>query len=96
MNPELLPPDHPDAPKYWMHEASGVLQPVVRAYLDEDELDAAQVGLMRAYLWQWVKSPVWGPSGALEALRLRVAAIGSLQDIDDAIEAMVEIGMDPL
>ena len=51
---------------------------------------------MRAYLWQWVKSPVWGPSGALEALRLRVAAIGSLQDIDDAIEAMVEIGMDPL
>ena len=49
-----------------MHESSGMLQPVVRAYLDEDELDSAQVGLMRAYLWQWVASPVWGPSGALE------------------------------
>ena len=23
----MLPPEHPDAPKYWMHETSGVLAP---------------------------------------------------------------------
>ena len=96
MNPARLPPDHPDAPKYWVHESSGVLEPVVRAYLQGDDLDAGQVKLMQAYLWQWVKSPVWEASSILEALRLRAAAIESRRDIDDAIEAMVEIGMDPL
>jgi len=96
LHPARLPPDHPDAPKYWMHESSGVLEPVVRAYLQGDELEAHQVDLMRAYLYQWVMAPVWGPSSILEALRLRAAAIESRRDIDDAIEAMVEIGMDPL
>ena len=91
-----LPPDHPDAPKYWMHETSGVLEPVVRAYLQGDDLDAGQVKLMQAYLWQWVASPVWGPSGVLEALRLQVAAITSGADLNGAIWAMGELGMDPL
>lgn len=96
MNPELLPPDHPDAPKYWMHEASGALEPVILAFLHDEELDEAQVKLMKAYLWQWVKSPVWAPSGPLEALRLRVAAIETYQDVAQAVHALTEEGMDPL
>lgn len=96
MNPARLPPDHPDAPKYWMHESSGVLEPVVRAYLQGDDLDAGQVKLMQAYLWQWVKSPVWGPSGMLEAVRLQVSCIACSQDIDAAISAMDTLCMDPL
>jgi hypothetical protein len=96
MSPTLLPSDHPDAPKYWALEASGVLEPVVRAYLAGDDLSLVQIQLMRAYLWQWVKSPVWGPSGALEALRLRVVAIQTHVEVEDAIETMIALGMDPL
>jgi hypothetical protein len=92
----LLPPDHPDAPKFWMYETSGVLKPVVQAYLNGERLRPEQVRLMRDYLCQWVCSPVWGPSGSLEALRLRVAAIETGQDIDDCIQVCVDLGMDPL
>jgi len=93
---KLLPADHPDAPKFWMYESSGVLKPVVTKYLNGEALDAKEVKVFQAYLWQWYKSPVWEPSGMLEALRLRVAAIATRQDIDDIIEAGLEIGMDPL
>jgi len=92
----LLPLDHPDAPKFWMYESSGVLATAVTRYLQGDDLTPEEVDLLKAYLWQWYKSPVWEPSGTLEALRLRVAAIATRQDIDDIIEAGLEIGMDPL
>lgn len=94
--PTLLPPDHPDAPKFWMRETSGVLKPVVKAYLDGDPLDVHQIDLMQCYLHQWVRSPVWAPSGALEVLRLRVVTIATREDIDAAIEAAVALAMDPL
>jgi hypothetical protein len=93
---KVLPPDNPRAPKYWIHETSGVLEPVVRAYLNGDQLTTQQLILMRAYLYQWVSAPVWAPSGALEELRLRVAAAQSNEDIDLCIEAAVAMGMDPL
>ena len=34
----LLDPSDPRAPKYWMYETSGALQPVVRAYLAGNSL----------------------------------------------------------
>jgi hypothetical protein len=94
--PELLPPEHPDAPKYWMHETSGALEPVVRDYLNGNRLSPEQVKLMRAYLYQWVNSPVWAPSGTLEVLRLAVAGIENQWGIAKCIEGMELLGMDPL
>jgi hypothetical protein len=88
--------DHPDAPKYWRKETSRELARVVTRYLNGNTLKEAEVYLMRAYLWQWVKSPVWAPSGVLKALRLRVAAIAGTIDLEEAIGAMVELGMNPL
>ena len=93
----LLPPDHPDAPKYWMYEQSGILKPVVMKYLkDTQPLSQPQIQIMRDYLYQWISSPVWGGGGVLEATRLRVAAIKTQADIDSALNAMVHMGMDPL
>jgi hypothetical protein len=98
-----LPVDHPDAPGYWMYESSGVLGPVVRAYLLGDELDAVQMKLMKAYLSQWVNSPVWDqnphPDTGLEelrSLRVRVAAINNEAELNQAIQVMTDMGMDPL
>jgi hypothetical protein len=92
----LLPPDHPDAPKYWLHETSGELVPAVHAYLAGERLNEYQIRLVKLYLWQWVRSPVWGPSGALESLKLRVAAIATSEDIARALKHAVDLGMDPL
>ena len=92
----LLGPDHPDAPKYWMYETSGVLARDIKNYLDGEALDAPAIGRIKAYLWQWVKSPVWRPSGCLEVLRLRVMTITAVEDIRHAISMAEELGMDPL
>ena len=92
-----LPPEHPDAPKYWMLETSGELAAAVKRYLDlPRHLEPRDVDLIKAYLWQWVRSPVWAPSGALEALRLMVAAIQTENDISRAITAAIRLEMDPL
>jgi len=96
MMPELLPPDHHDAPKYWMYETSGVLKPAVQAYVKGKRLSAHEISLLKAYLWQWVQSPVWAPSGSLEGLRLRVAAITNQEDVHASIAVAVKLGMDPL
>jgi hypothetical protein len=79
-----------------MYETSGVLKPAVEAYLNAKRLSGREVALLKLYLWQWVNSPVWAPSGALEALRLRVAAIANGDDVDLAVAAAEELGMDPL
>jgi hypothetical protein len=79
-----------------MHETSGVLRQPVAALLHGDPLSDHDIGLLRAYLWQWVKSPVWAPSGMLEALRLRVAAIRNQEDVRACVAAAVEMGMEPL
>ena len=93
----MFPIDHPDAPKYWMAESSGVLKPVVhKLVLHGEDLDANEIHLMQAYLWQWVSSPLWPPSGMLELLRLRVMMIATTEDVRDAIRAAVNMEMDPL
>ena len=86
--------DHPNAPKYWRREPGRELARGVTRYLNGYTLTEAEVYLMRAYLWQWVKSPVWAPSGALKALRLRVAAIANTADVRRAIGTIVKHGMD--
>jgi hypothetical protein len=42
------------------------------------------------------KSPAWRPSGSLECVRLKIAAIENEADILVALDAMDELGMDPL
>jgi hypothetical protein len=103
MMPQLLPPDHPDAPKYWMYESSGVLKPAVEKYLNGKWLTRAELGAMKAYLRQWVDSPSWDLSPVteddrteLQSLRLRVADIHTAGDMQEAIDVMIELGMDPL
>lgn len=92
----MLDPSHPLAPKYWMWEQSGALVPIVKAYLDGKPLTLREVRIMRAYLLQWVSSPVWGPSNELDALRARVSAIQTEDHVRAAIRAGLAIGIDPL
>jgi hypothetical protein len=90
----------PEAPHYWQYETGGELRPAVQAYLNGDELTIRQCMLIRAYLRQWVNSPVWdrNPHGceALHGLREKAGSIASVADIDACIAMLVHAGMDPL
>jgi len=86
----------PRAPKFWQHETTGVLRPVIEAYLNGKELDPAQVLVMRAYLRQWIQSPVWYGGEELERLRTSLEAIQTRRDISAWLDAALEEGFDPL
>lgn len=97
----LLPPDHPQAPKYWMNETGGKLVPAIERYLKGTPADADDVNLIRAYLRQWIDSPVWndGDDQArddLSELRRKVREIRTRLDIDQWLEAANDLAIDPL
>jgi hypothetical protein len=87
-----------------MWETTGVLRPVVEAYLGGGDLSAEQIAILRAYLRQWIGSPVWDENphaGAEEhawlvRMRSTVDGLTTRRAIDDWIEAAVDEGLDPL
>jgi hypothetical protein len=80
-----------------MHEQSGLLRPVVQAYLEGDELSPAQMALMRAYLRQWICSPVWRSGGGdIDLLRATVGSLTTRRDISRWLEVAERNGVDPL
>lgn len=82
-------------PRYWMHETSGTLRPVIEAYLVGGPMTADQIRIMREYLRQWIFADVWaGPR--IEQLRRLVASIESRPTIDAWLAAAEQEGIDPL
>ena len=105
MTPRALPPpESPDAPKYWRNETGGALRIAVENYLNRQVMTVRDVALMRAYLCQWIESPVWelNPSldvrgrASLAFLRLRARRILTVQDIHRWIADATAQGHDPL
>lgn len=104
MSPRALPrPGDPDAPKYWRDEIGGQLAGAVLRYLNGN-MTLRDVALMRAYLSQWIQSPVWDmvpdQTGegreALSRLRAGVGAIVTVADISAWLHAALDEGIDPL
>lgn len=85
-----------DEPNYWMYETSGVLRPAVEAYLRNEPMTLNQIGAMRAYLRQWIGSPVWHGGEEIEQLRLDVESIVSRDDIHKWLAKADELAIDPL
>jgi hypothetical protein len=82
-------------PGYWMYETSGALKPVVLKYLDGAELDLAEVGIMRAYLRQWVWADGFlGPE--IDRLRSGVDHLYNAGDIRAWLGRALDAGIDPL
>lgn len=91
-------------PGYWRNETSGVLRPVVEAYLAGQPLNAMQIAAMRAYLRQWVKAAVWDRNPhatedsrlTLTYLRWRVDELNDRQAIAAWLHEANASGLDPL
>ena len=103
MSGRTLPhPDSPEAPKYWAYETGGKLGPAMKRYLSGMILSIAEIELIKRYLGQWIDSPVWENNGdfdyglGLDMLRRTTHGIRTAQDLDLCVEAMIELGMDPL
>lgn len=91
-------------PRYWMHETTGVLRPAVEAYLLNKSLSPEEIATMRAYLRQWVMSPVWDQNphatetdrDILAELRDAIDRLHTREAIDLWLYDAVALGMDPL
>lgn len=92
-------------PGYWMHETGEELIPAVRRYLDGKEpLSGRDVALLRAYLVQWIESPVWDQNphlddagrAELQSLREAAGKLANRRAIDEWVEVATDWGMDPL
>jgi hypothetical protein len=85
-----------DEPHFWMHETSGVLAPVIEAYLQGRDLTPSQLAIMRLYLHQWIDAPVWSADGDIEALRQSVDQIATRADLERWLDKALDLGIDPL
>ena len=81
-------------PGYWRHETSGRLRPAVMRFLEGGELSTDDIGLLRAYLRQWIESDVW--RGGVDDLRGRIDGLVCRATITDWIDDAIERGADPL
>lgn len=92
------------APGYWMHETSGVLRPVVEKFLNGKILTSEEIATMRAYLLQWILSPVWSihqysdeeSRQTLWELRVRARHLETMNELHQWLTDALDFGMDPL
>jgi hypothetical protein len=101
----MLPrPGSANAPQFWRYETGGELRIAVENYLNDRAMSLRQIALMRAYLRQWIASPVWdlNPSHdwesrqQLQHLREDVDGIVTPDHIHKWIGKGLDIGIDPL
>lgn len=82
-------------PGYWMYETSGVLKPVVMAYLRGEDLSREQIATMRAYLRQWIMDAAW-QGGEIDFLRDRIEDIQTMATLRAWLSTAESEGIDPL
>ncbi len=82
------------APGYWKYEASGVLRPVIEAYLAGQELDRSQLQIMRSYLRQWMAAD-WEGS-MVGVLRRQIENIETMGGLRRWLARAGSYGIDPL
>jgi hypothetical protein len=83
-------------PGYWMYETSGGLRPAIAHYLNREVLTDEEIGLIRAYLEQWIMADCWVPDRELGELRAEVRTLKSRSAIERWLNLAMKIGIDPL
>lgn len=82
-------------PGYWRQETSGVLRPAIEDYLHGRALTPADIAALRAYLRQWIFSPVW-LGEEIGALREQIDGLTTREAIAAWLADVTALGIDPL
>jgi len=91
-----MPDEFLPVPGFWLYETSGVLRPAVEAYLYGSRvapLAPEHIATLRAYLRQWIASPVWHDA---DHLRASIDGLTSREAIDQWLDNALAVGIDPL
>lgn len=80
-------------PGYWMNETSGVLRPVIEAYLNGRSMTPEQFHIMRVYLRQWMEN---GPWQGVEGLTARIDGLTDRKALSRWLNDALDVGIDPL
>jgi hypothetical protein len=90
----LPPTEAPAPPTYWANQ-EGLLFGAMSRYLQGATPTPADIGLIRAYLVQWIDNPFWmGPN--VEKLRKMARGIETRTQIEAWLRLAVADGIDPL
>jgi len=85
-----------------MYEVGGKLVPAMKRYLEGTRAFPDDVNLIRAYLRQWIDSPVWDHGNEaemqrdLDELRRKARELRTISDITTWVEQALDLGIDPL
>lgn len=82
-------------PGYWRYEASGVLAPAIKAYLERKPLTDQHIAALRAYFRQWINAPAFQGKD-VEELRQRIDGLTGKKAIDRWLDDAIKAGVDPL
>jgi hypothetical protein len=80
---------------YSVNKASGILRPVVEAYLGGDELGETGLIALRQYLERSIPEQNW-PCGGVEGLRQRVERLDTREKLKEWLLDALELGISPL
>jgi hypothetical protein len=87
-------PSQQRIPNHWRNEASGVLRPVVEAYLLGADMTPEQIAIMRVYLRQFMQAG-WTGDG-VPKLRRDVETLRTRADVEAWMRRANAMDIDPL
>lgn len=100
-----MPAAYPNGgPLFWSHETSGVLAPIVMAYLKRKPLTAEQLDILVEYCVHWINAPCWGGAESdvhgdlaeeFADLRDRIKRITTARDLQRWCLDALDVGIDP-
>lgn len=94
-------PDYPypfpvaSPPHYWMTEQTGRLAEAIEAYINGDALAKEQLGLIKAYLRQYLERAVMTGDAKRNRLLEQVAALRDSREVERFADDLAEIGVEP-
>ena len=84
-------------PGYWRNEVSGQLAPVVEAFIQQENLTADQVVMLKLYFKQWIWADVWSGSGPeIAHLRVMLDEVVTQHGLNAWLMRAMDLGIDPL
>ncbi|MEH2310746.1 MAG: hypothetical protein V7K35_04795 [Nostoc sp.] len=87
-------------PLNWRDETSGELPNAVFKYFSSEHLSKSEISLLAEYCQHYINAPCWDATGGfpteLAALRQSSTSISTVADINQWIDACLEIAIDPL